>query len=113
MPYIDAKLTGTVPPAQREVLKNELGQAIALMDKPESFLMIGFQDNYDLYFGGKHLEKGAYVSIAMLGEPDREKNAAMTARVTEILQEQLDIPPKCVYVSYHGVRDWGWRGNLL
>ena len=37
MPYIDAKLTGTVTPAQREVLKNELGQAIALMDKPESF----------------------------------------------------------------------------
>ena len=37
----------------------------------------------------------------------------MTARVTEILQEQLDIPPKCVYVSYHGVRDWDWRGKLL
>ena len=37
MPYIDAKLTGTVTPAQREVLKNELGQAIALMDKPECY----------------------------------------------------------------------------
>ena len=113
MPYIDAKLTGTVTPAQRETLKNELGRAIALMNKPESFLMIGFQDNYDLYFGGNKLEKGAYVSIAMLGEPDRERDEAMTAKVTEILQEQLDIPPKCVYVSYHGVRDWGWRGKLL
>ena len=113
MPYIDAKLTGTVTPAQREVLKNELGRAIALMNKPESFLMIGFQDNYDLYFGGNKLEKGAYVSIAMLGEPDRERDEAMAAKVTEILQEQLDIPPKCVYVSYHGVRDWGWRGKLL
>ena len=113
MPYIDAKLTGAVTPAQREVLKNELGRAIALMNKPESFLMIGFQDNYDLYFGGNKLEKGAYVSIAMLGEPDRERDEAMAAKVTEILQEQLDIPPKCVYVSYHGVRDWGWRGKLL
>lgn len=113
MPYIDAKLTGTVTLAQREVLKNELGRAIALMNKPESFLMIGFQDNYDLYFGGNRLEKGAYVSIAMLGEPDRERDEAMTAKVTEILQEKLDIPPKCVYVSYHGVRDWGWRGKLL
>lgn len=113
MPYIDAKITGTVTPAQRETLKTELGQAIALMNKPESFLMIGFQDNYDLYFGGNRLDKGAYVSIAMLGEPDRAANEAMTARVTEILQEQLDIPPKCVYVSYHGVRDWGWRGKLL
>ena len=33
MPYIDAKLTGAVTPAQREVLKNELGRAIALMNK--------------------------------------------------------------------------------
>ena len=105
MPYIDAKLTGAVTPAQREVLKNELGRAIALMNKPESFLMIGFQDNYDLYFGGNKLD--------MLGEPDRERDEAMAAKVTEILQEQLDIPPKCVYVSYHGVRDWGWRGKLL
>ena len=113
MPYIDAKLTVPVSDTQRQILKTELGRAIALMDKPESFLMIGFQDNYDLYFGGNRLEKGAYISIAMLGEPDREKDAAMTAKVTEILQEQLDIPPQCVYVSFHGVRDWGWRGKLL
>ena len=113
MPYIDAKLTGTVTPAQREVLKTELGKAIGLMHKPESFLMIGFQDNYDLYFGGNKLEKGAYVSISMLGEPDRERDEAMTARVTELLREQLDIPPDCVYVSYQGIRDWGWRGRLL
>ena len=113
MPYIDAKLTGTVSGDQRDALKSAFGKAISLMDKPESFLMIGIQDHYDLYFGGNRMEKGAYVSIAMLGEPDRKKNEAMTARVTEILQEQLGIPPKCVYVSYHGVRDWGWRGKLL
>ena len=113
MPYIDAKLTCAVSNVQKEALKAELGKAISLMDKPESFLMIGFQDNYDLYFGGNRLEKGAYVSVAMLGEPDRRKNEAMTARVTEILEEQLGIPAQYVYVSYHGVRDWGWRGNLL
>ncbi len=113
MPYIDAKLTGTVSNTQRDTLKTELGKAISLMNKPESFLMIGIQDNYDLYFGGNRLEKGAYISISMLGEPDRGKNEAMTAKVTEILQKQLDIPSKYVYVSYHGVRDWGWNGKLL
>ena len=41
MPYIDAKITGTVTQTQRETLKNQLGQAIALLKKPESFLMIG------------------------------------------------------------------------
>lgn len=113
MPYIDAKLTGSVSPARREELKAALGQAITLLNKPESFLMIGIQDNYDLYFGGDRLEKGAYISIAMLGEPDRARDEAMTAKVTEILGEQLEIPPESVYVSYHGVRDWGWRGKLF
>ena len=113
MPYIDAKITGSVTPEKRELLKTELGKAISLLDKPEAFLMIGLQDNYDLYFGGVRLEKGAYVSVAMLGEPNREKDAAMTARITELLQEQLDIPAKYIYVSYQGIRDWGWRGKLL
>lgn len=111
MPYIDAKITGTVTPAQRETLKTQLGEAIALLRKPESFLMIGFQDQYDLYMGGQQLEKGAYVSIAMLGEPVREDTEAMTAKVTEIFQQQLDIPPKNLYVSYQGIRDWGWNGK--
>ncbi len=111
MPYIDAKITGTVTPEQRERIKTELGQAISLLKKPESFLMIGFQDHYDLYFGGKPMEKGAYVSIAMLGEPVREDTEAMTAKVTEIFQRQLDISPKSLYISYHGVRDWGWNGK--
>ena len=113
MPYIDVKITGSVTAEKRDILKTELGKAISLLDEPESFLMIGLQDNYDLYFGGARLEKGAYVSVAMLGEPNREKDAAMTARITELLQEQFDIPPKFIYVSYQGIRDWGWRGKLL
>ena len=34
MPYIDAKLTVPVSDTQRQILKTELGRAIALMDKP-------------------------------------------------------------------------------
>ncbi len=113
MPYIDAKISCSVTPDQKDALKTELGKAISLLDKPESFLMIGIQDKYDLYFGGVRMEKGAYVSIAMLGEPAREKDEAMTARVTELLQEILDIPARFIYVSYQGIRDWGWRGKLF
>ena len=41
MPYIDMKLTLPLTPAQKETLETELGQAISLLNKPESFLMIG------------------------------------------------------------------------
>lgn len=113
MPFIDAKIAGPVAPEQKEELKSAFGEAIALLGKPEAYTMIGIREDYDLYFGGRRLEKGAYVSIAMLGEPDRKRDAAMTARVTEILQDQLAIPPENVYVSFQGIRDWGWQGSLF
>ena len=42
MPFIDSKLTVAVPQEKRDVLKAELGKAVALLGKPESFLMVGF-----------------------------------------------------------------------
>ena len=111
MPYIDAKLTGTVTLAQREVLKNELGRAIALMNKPESFLMIGFQDNYDLYFGGNKLEKGAYVAVRLFGNASSDAYDRMTAAICKIYEEAMEIPAANVYVTYIGVKDWGWNGG--
>ena len=59
MPFIDSKITVSVPQDKRDILKAELGKAVAILNKPESFLMLGFEDNYDLYMGGKKLDKGA------------------------------------------------------
>ena len=44
---------------KKETLKAQLGKAVAILNKPESFLMVGFEDNYDLYMGGRKLDKGA------------------------------------------------------
>lgn len=65
MPFIDSKITLPVSQEKREIIKTELGKAVALLSKPESFLMVGFEDNYDLYMGGKKLDKGAYVAVSL------------------------------------------------
>ena len=67
MPFIDSKITVPVSPEKKEVLKTELGQALSLLHKPESYLMVGMEDNYDLWMAGKKLEKGAYVSVSLFG----------------------------------------------
>ena len=54
MPFIDSKITVPVPAEKKEVLKNEFGKAMSLIGKPESFLMVGFEDNYDLYMTKKN-----------------------------------------------------------
>ena len=46
MPFIDSKITVSVPQEKRDVLKSELGKAISDLNKPESYLMIGIEDQY-------------------------------------------------------------------
>lgn len=111
MPMIKVETTVSLPAEKRDVLKTELGKAISIMGKTESYLMINLADNQDLYFGGSKLDKGAYVEIKVLGSVDAEKSDKMTGRVCEILQSQLGIPGDAVYVSYFGTANWGWNGS--
>ena len=111
MPFIDSKLTLPVSQEKRDTIKSELGKAVSILNKPESFLMIGFEDNYDLYMGGNKLEKGAYVSVSLFGNAPSSAYDKMTGEICGILSDELGIPGDKVYVTYHGVNDWGWNGS--
>lgn len=111
MPFIDSKITLSVPQEKRDVLKSELGKAVSLLSKPESFLMVGFEDNYDLYMGGNKLEKGAYVAVSLFGNASKSAYENMTAKICEIYERELGIPGSAVYVTYQGISDWGWNGR--
>ena len=111
MPFIDSKMTVTLSEEKREIIKKKLGQAVAILHKPESYLMVGFQEGYELYFAGKKLEKGAYVEVSLFGAASASDYDRMTGEICKILSEEAGIPAQYVYVTYHGVRDWGWNGS--
>ncbi len=111
MPLIDSKITLPLVPEKKEALKTELGRAITLLNKTENYLMVGIEDNYDLYMGGKKLDKGAYVSVSLLGAANPDLCNKMTGRICEIFDELLGIPGNSIYVTYHGVKDWGYNGS--
>ena len=111
MPFIDSKITIPVSDEKKEIIKSELGKAISILRKTESYLMVGIIDNYDLWFAGKKLEKGAFVSVDILGEPAAKDCDKMTGAICDILQKELDIPGKNVYVKYGGTENWGWNGS--
>lgn len=111
MPFIDCKFTQTLTEEKKEILKTKLGKSIALMHKPESYLMVGIADGYDLYFAGKKLEKGAYVAVNLFGRPSSSDCEKMTAAVCNLLSDELGIEGSKVYVTYQGIGDWGWNGG--
>lgn len=110
MPFIDSKITVPVTDQQKDNIKSKLGKIVSLLNKSETYLMVGIEDNYDLYMAGQKLEKGAYVSVSLFGNAASSAYEKMTGEICKIYEEELGIPGKSIYVTYHGVNDWGWNG---
>ena len=111
MPFIDSKVSFKMSDEQKSVVKTKLGEAITLMNKTEAYLMVGFKDEYDLYFAGGKVERGAYVEVSVFGELKPELCGNMTQAICSIFKDELDIPSDRVYITYHGIKNWGWNGK--
>lgn len=111
MPYIEAKLTAPVTPAQQEALKAGFGRAVTALHKTETYLMVGIEGGKDLWFGGRKLEQGAYLSVSLFGRAAPADCEEMTGRLCTLLDEVLGIPGENVYITYHPIENWGWNGS--
>lgn len=111
MPFIDSKVSIRLTDQQKEEIKTELGQLIATLNKSEAYLMVGIEDGYDLWLGGKKLDKGAYVAVSLYGDAPEERYNQLTGQICKMLSDRLGIPGNAVYVTYHPVSDWGWNGK--
>ncbi len=111
MPFIDSKITLPVDAPTKEALKTKLGKLITTLNKSETYLMVGIEDGYDLWLGGKKLERGAYVSVSLFGNAPKAAYDKLTGQICDLFAEELDIPGSNVYVTYHPVSDWGWNGG--
>lgn len=111
MPMIDVKTTVQMSEEKKDILKTELGQAISVMGKPESYLMVGIEGEKILYFGGKKLDKGAFVQVNVLGTVNSAQSEKMSGRICGILEKEFGIPKNNVYITYQGYENWGWNGT--
>jgi len=112
MPMIIVKASTPIAPAQEVRLKEKLGQAIALVPgKSEAHLMLAFEDNARLYFGGQNDKPLAYVEVNCLGKSTRGAYCDLTAAICSMLKDELDVDPTGVYVKYDELTHWGWNGT--
>ena len=111
MPFIDSKITVALTPEKKEKIKSELGKAVTILHKTETYLMVGIEDNYDLWMAGNKLDRGAYVSVSLYGNASSADYDKMTAQICEVYERELSIPGSAIYVTYHPIPDWGWNGG--
>lgn len=112
MPFINSKISVKMTDAQEKQIKTALGQAIKLIPgKSESWLMVGFEDEYKLYFRGDNSEPIAFVEVSVFGPENPAAFDSLTAKICEIYNEVLGIKADHIYVKYEGVSNWGWNGG--
>ena len=69
MPFIDCRITKKLTEEKKEQLKAELGRAIPLLHKSETYLMVGIADGYDLWMGGRKFRAPMSGSACSGGSP--------------------------------------------
>lgn len=108
MPFINTCVTTEITFQKEEILKAKLGKAIALIGKPEAYLMLNFSENCRLWFSGTNDEDAAFVEVALLHSAPKASYEKLTKAICDILNEELSIPTNRIYVKYSETEFWGW-----
>ncbi len=114
MPFIQTRITTELSESKKESLHEAVEKIVQEeLGKPVAYIMVGIEDNYNLYMGGKKLEKGAMISLQQFGAPSKNAFNAITKRLCDYLEKELGIEGSHVYVTFECINDWGWNGSLF
>lgn len=109
MPYIKTSTNIKIEEDKLNNIKTKYGEAIKLMGKTEDWLMLEFNDNTKMYFRGDNTNPIVFIDVRVLGSVNNAND--MTAKLCEIIGEELNIPSNQIYISYQGYSDWGYAGR--
>ncbi|MDF2589705.1 MAG: hypothetical protein K0S41_3546 [Anaerocolumna sp.] len=112
MPYINTKTNVTVSKEKETNIKTKLGKAIELIPgKSENWLMLSFDDECSMYFKGQNDKPIAFVEVKLFGSASASAYDKLTAEITNILSEELNIPSNQTFIKYEEISHWGWNGT--
>lgn len=114
MPYIQARLSIKLDENQKNDLQQKLTKAASsALAKPTAYIMTEIDDEKSLYMAERKLDKGAYISVKMLGSTTKPACMTLTNNICNILSADYGIDGANVYVTYHPVDLWGWNGSMF
>lgn len=112
MPFIISRTNCGISREQELQLKSRLGKAIELVPgKSEQYLMLGFEPDCHLYLRGDDSQPMAYIEVSIWGNEGHLGYDLLTAEITRIFHDVLDIAPENIYLRYSDIPVWGVAGN--
>ena len=113
MPYIEAKLSIKLDENKKNQLQLKLTDIISKdFSKPKTYIMVNIEDDKTIYMAEKKLDKGAYICVKLFGTATKPSCQNSTKKICDVLSE-YGIENSNVYVTYHPVDLWGWKGFMF
>lgn len=116
MPLISVKTSAPAPGADAvAALLKALSVALAsLLGKPERYVMTALETEASMTFAGDSAP-ACYVEVKSIGALDGERTHQVSAAVSALLEQHLQVPPERTYIGFEDVpgRLWGWNGSTF
>ena len=111
MPFIETKTNVQISADSEARIRAALGKAIEIIrGKSERWLMLSFLDSVRMSFSGS-CEPTAIIEVKIFGKATDDEYSRLTAKITEIISEELSIPTGRIYVKYEQTDIWGYAGS--
>ncbi len=109
MPYL--KIQTSQSTENRQQILKQLSTAVSeALGKPENYIMVALEDKVPMCFAGE-TTPAAFVELKSLGLPESQ-TAGISARISETIENILDIPVSRIYIEFSNAERhmWGWNG---
>lgn len=109
MPFVDLNVSVQISPEQEHSLKAEMARIVeTIFGKSEKSLMLRFQDNCRMWCRGANDKAVAFVHVHLYGSSGNIDNEAFGLAVMELLENELGIGHKEVFIKLVEDQNWFW-----
>jgi len=108
---IQTSAPGAVPPGLLNTLSSELARELG---KPESYVMVSFENDATLLFGGT-AEPACFAVLKNIGTFTPAQTERLSATLTKHLSGALGIAPNRIYLEFVDAKPhlWGHDGGTF
>ncbi|MFP4070477.1 MAG: phenylpyruvate tautomerase MIF-related protein [Desulfovibrionales bacterium] len=112
MPYLTITTNASVDEAT-EVCREASRQVCRILDKPEKFMMVSFQEETTMLFGGLD-RPAAYLRLEALGL-SADRTGELTESLCGLAERMLKVPRDRVYIVFSDIEPamWGWNNRTF
>ena len=114
MPLLQIQTSSKAASAPGGLLKTLSAELARELGKPESYVMVAFENDAELLFGGTS-EPACFAALKNIGTFSASQTERLSALLTQHLSTALGVAPSRIYIEFVNAQGhlWGHDGSTF